>query len=102
MTQLSGAPDFLIHAEGDTVAVAVRDLAPGPSSGAYLVGQQVVHVNLLDAVPLGHKLALADVQQGQDVIEYGQRVGIALRDISRGGYVHVHNIGSTRWRNSVA
>lgn len=102
MTQQSGGPDFLIHAEGDTVAVAVRDLAPGPVSGAYLVGQQVVPVDLLEAVPLGHKLALAGMQQGQDVIEYGQHVGIALSDISRGGYVHVHNMGSARWRSSVA
>lgn len=102
MTHQPGGPDFLIHKEGDTVAVAVRDLSAGPVSGAYLHGEDVVHVDLADDVPLGHKLALADVKQGQDITEYGQRVGTALRDISRGGYVHVHNMGSARWRNSVA
>jgi (2R)-sulfolactate sulfo-lyase subunit alpha len=102
MAQTPGPPDFLIHAKGDMVAVAVRDLAPGPASGAYLEGQDVVSVDLQEAVQLGHKLALADISQGQDVIEYGQRIGTALRDIPRGGYVHVHNLGSTRWRSSVA
>jgi (2R)-sulfolactate sulfo-lyase subunit alpha len=102
MAQPSGPPDFLIHDEGDTVAVAVRDLAPGPASGAYLAGQDVVSVDLQEAVQLGHKLALADIRQGQDIIEYGQPIGTALRDIPRGGYVHVHNIGSNRWRSSVA
>lgn len=102
MAESSGPPDFLIHDPGDTVAVAVRDLAPGPARGAYLVGDEVVHLDLPEPVQLGHKIALADMADGQEVIEYGQLVGIALRDISRGGYVHVHNIGSARWRSSVA
>jgi (2R)-sulfolactate sulfo-lyase subunit alpha len=102
MAQPSGPPDFLAHHEGDLVAVAVRDLAPGPGSGAYLQGSATVSVQVQDAIPLGHKLALADIAEDQDVIEYGQRVGIATRDIPRGGYVHVHNVRSARWQTSVA
>jgi len=95
-------PDFLAHHEGDVVAVAVRDLAAGPAEGAYLRGPASVSVELRDDVPLGHKLALVDISEGQNIIEYGQRVGIATRDIPRGGYVHVHNVRSARWQNSVA
>jgi len=102
MAEQPGQPDFLIHDEGDAVAVAVRDLAPGPASGAYLSGDAVVRLDLLEAIPLGHKLALSEITEGQDIIEYGQRVGIALRDIARGGYVHVHNVRSARWQNSLA
>jgi (2R)-sulfolactate sulfo-lyase subunit alpha len=102
MAEPPGQPDFLIHDEGDVVAVAVRDLAPGPVSGGYLRGDEVVRLDLLEAVPLGHKLALADLKEGQDIVEYGQRVGLALRDIERGRYVHVHNVRSARWLSSLA
>lgn len=95
-------PDFLAHHDGDVVAVAVRDLAAGPAEGTYLRGPASVSVELREDVPLGHKLALTDISEGRDVIEYGQRVGIATRDIPRGGYVHVHNVRSARWQNSVA
>ncbi len=95
-------PGFLAHYDGDLVAVAVRDLTPGTVDGGYLRGPASVRVDLLDAVPLGHKLALTDIAEGQDVIEYGQRIGIATSDIPTGGYVHVHNLRSARWQNSVA
>lgn len=95
-------PDFLAHKDGDSVAVAVRDLDPGTVKGGYLEGPASVTVELRHAVPLGHKLALTDISSGADVIEYGIRIGTASRDIKRGEYVHVHNIRSARWQNSVA
>lgn len=102
MAELAGPPDFLAHHDGDVVAVAVRDLTPGPAEGAFLRGPASVRVDVLHDIPLGHKLALADIAEGQDIIEYGQRVGIATRDIPRGAYVHVHNVRSARWQKSVA
>jgi (2R)-sulfolactate sulfo-lyase subunit alpha len=95
-------PDFLAHKDRDSVAVAVQDLAPGTVEGSYLEGPELVTVELLQAVPLGHKLALTHLAAGDDVIEYGLRVGIASKDIKRGEYVHVHNVRSARWQHSVA
>lgn len=89
-------PGFLAHHEGDLVGVAVRDLDPGSVRGAYLSGTDSIDVSLNEAIPLGHKVALADIAAGQDVIEYGQRVAIARRDISRGDHVHIHNVRSAR------
>lgn len=94
-------PDFLAHREGDAVAVAVHDVRPGPAHGAYLTGAEL-SVDVLDEIPLGHKVALADIAEGADVIEYGLRIGTATADISRGQYVHVHNIRSARWQTSIA
>jgi (2R)-sulfolactate sulfo-lyase subunit alpha len=102
MADTLGPPGFLAHHEGDLVAVAVRDLEPGTVEGGHLRGPASVTVELLDPVPLGHKLALADIVDGQDVIEYGHVVGTATKDIRKGEYVHVHNVRSARWRNSVA
>jgi (2R)-sulfolactate sulfo-lyase subunit alpha len=90
------APGFLAHRQDDLVGVAVRDLDPGPVVGGYLSGPVTLSVRLAEAIPLGHKLALADIAAGADVIEYGQRVGIATRDIRQGEHVHVHNVRSAR------
>ncbi len=85
-----------MHRDGDLVGVAVRDLDPGPVRGGCLSGPEPVRVRLTEAVPLGHKLALADIAAGREIIEYGQPVGIATRDISQGDHVHVHNVRSAR------
>lgn len=95
-------PGYLAHYDGDVVAVAVRDLEPGSVEGGYLRGPESVTVELNEAVPLGHKLALTDIAEGADIIEYGVRVGTATKNIRKGDYVHVHNVRSARWRSSVA
>jgi len=102
MTGASRSPDFLAHDEGDVVAVAVRDLQPGIIEGGYLRGSASVTLELRDPVSLGHKVALVDLEAGQDVIEYGLRVGVTTETVARGSYVHVHNMRSARWQNSVA
>ena len=95
-------PGFLAHQDGDSVAVAVRDLPAGEVEGGYLRGPVSVRVTLVDDVPLGHKFALTDIAEGDHVIEYGAVVAVAARSIGRGEHVHVHNVRSVRWQNSVA
>jgi (2R)-sulfolactate sulfo-lyase subunit alpha len=102
MAEKSKEPGFLAHHDGDVVAVAVRDLEPGLVEGGYLRSSESIALELSDPVPLGHKVALTDLEAGEDVIEYGLRVGVTTEKISRGSYVHIHNIRSARWQNSVA
>ena len=95
-------PSFLAHKDGDHVAVAVRDVEPGSAQIGFLDGAAAVTVEVLASIPLGHKVALHDVASGDDVIEYGVRTAIASADIAVGDYVHIHNVRSARWQNSVA
>lgn len=95
-------PDFLAHKDGDSVAVAVRPLPAGPATGAYLNSPGTLRFTVASEVPLGHKIAIADVAEGADIIEYGVRVGVASTAITAGDYVHVHNVRSVRWQTSVA
>jgi (2R)-sulfolactate sulfo-lyase subunit alpha len=95
-------PDFLAHRAGDAVAVAVRDVEPGSARVGYLDGTPSTDVDVTAKVPLGHKVALAHLPAGEDVIEYGVRVGITSTTIAKGDYVHIHNVRSARWQNSVA
>jgi (2R)-sulfolactate sulfo-lyase subunit alpha len=89
---------FLIHKRGDHVGVAVADISPGERVvGIYMDDDSSVEVEVLDAVPLGHKVAIATVGAEEPVIEYGTRIGIASTGFVPGAHVHVHNIRSARW-----
>jgi (2R)-sulfolactate sulfo-lyase subunit alpha len=91
---------FLIHAEGDHVGVAVEDVNPGKALAVYMDSHREDSVDVTEAIPLGHKVALADIAPDADVIEYGVRVGRTRAAIKRGQLVHVHNIRSARWDSS--
>lgn len=95
------APGFLIHNEGDHVAVAVQDNEPGKLRAVYMDSDRVVHVQASEAIPLGHKLALVDLEEGAQVIEYGVPIGLTRRAIKAGQLVHTHNIRSARWQQSL-
>lgn len=96
----STAPHFLIHNEGDHVGVAVQEVEPGLTTAVYMDSDRVVELQARESVPLGHKIALADLEAGADVIEYGIGIGVARQPISRGDLVHVHNLRSARWQQS--
>lgn len=46
-----------------------------------------VDVNLED----GHKYALRDIKEGENIIKYGNPIGHATCDIKKGAHVHTHN-----------
>jgi (2R)-sulfolactate sulfo-lyase subunit alpha len=94
------APDFLIHHEGDHVAVAVQDVEPGERKAISMDSNREMTVLVLEAIPLGHKVALVDLDESKDVIEYGVRVGVTRQPIQAGQLVHIHNIRSARWQHS--
>jgi len=90
---------FLVHQAGDSVGVSVTDLEPDTVvSGRYQDDHRSAEVSVLDAIPLGHKIALAELSQGDPVIEYGVMIGRATQSITPGQHVHVHNLKGERWQ----
>ena len=80
---------LLVLAVGDDVAVAVRDLTPGPhrtSDGRTL--------ELAGPVALGHKVAVRDVAPGEHVVRFGMSIGSATTAVVAGAWVHTHNLQS--------
>jgi (2R)-sulfolactate sulfo-lyase subunit alpha len=96
----AGAPHFLVHHEGDHVGVAVQDVEPGRRRAVYLDSDREVEVDVVESVPLGHKVALSDLDEGASVIEYEVPVGVTRQPVRSGQLVHVHNIRSARWQTS--
>ncbi len=47
-----------------------------------------VEINLTD----GHKYALRDIAEGENIIKYGCPIGHATADIKKGEHIHTHNI----------
>lgn len=47
---------------------------------------------MLDGELNGHKVALCDIKQGENVIKYGYPIGHATSDIKEGEHVHTHNV----------
>jgi hypothetical protein len=80
---------LLLLAPGDNIAVATADFPAGAI--AKFDGGKVA---LIDAVPMGHKVAVAPIAAGEKIIKYGCPIGSALRPIRPGEHVHTHNIKS--------
>ena len=53
-------------------------------------------INKLDNVDInledGHKYALRDIKEGENIIKYGNPIGHATCDIKKGEHVHTHNV----------
>lgn len=101
MRATESAVQFLIHNEGDDVAVAVQDVEPGEGRAVYMDSDRMVAIRATEAIPLGHKVALVDLREGDEVIEYGVRIGVTRQPIRAGEHVHIHNIRSARWQHSM-
>ena len=81
----------------DNVATAVRQLESGQSI-AVKNGANSIHIDLIHAIPFGHKFALRDIESGEKIIKYGEVVGQATAKIKVGEHVHIHNVEGLRGR----
>ena len=90
---------FIAHETIDTVGVVVVEkVSTGQEvSGWIMETDETIIMKALTDVPLGHKLALADIKANDTILKYGHDIGRAIEDIPKGGYVHVHNVKTKRW-----
>jgi len=90
---------FIVHDKTDTVGVVVvENVAPDqPLTGWIMETDETIRLKALDAVPLGHKIALRDIKKGDTVLKYGHDVGRTAANIAKGRHVHIHNMKTKRW-----
>lgn len=93
------ATDFIVHDKTDTVGVVVvEDVQPGKDlTGWIMETDETIRLKSLDAVPLGHKIALDDIASGATILKYGNDVGRTVAAIGKGRHVHTHNLKTKRW-----
>ena len=74
---------FIKITERDNVAVALEPLSKG---------EEILGVVLNEDVPAGHKFALCDIAENENVIKYAFPIGHATKAIMKGDWVHTHNV----------
>lgn len=78
---------FLKINPADNVCVALDLLKAGET-----VNVDGVEVTVKEDIENGHKFALRDLKEGENVIKYGYAIGHAISDIPQGAWVHTHNL----------
>ena len=90
---------FVLHDARDTVAVVVVE---GVKAGMAMTGwimdeDRMINVQALQDIPIGHKVALADMATGDTVLKYGIDMGKVVAPIKKGEHAHTQNIKTKRW-----
>ncbi len=92
-------PHLLVHESKDNVGVVVIE---GLTAGTEMLCV-VTHDNSdfkLTAkhdIPIGHKVALTDLADGETIIKYGEDIGKMVAAAGQGEHVHTHNMKTKRW-----
>lgn len=73
----------------DDVVVLLEDGKTGE-----IISTDNQEIKLLNDVAKGHKIAVKNIEKGQDVLKYGYSIGKSKEDIRVGEWVHSHNLGT--------
>lgn len=75
----------------DNVATMIDDASPGEVT---LAGAGRGGIAAREKISHGHKIAVRDIAANEAVIKFGVRIGHAIKAISPGDWVHLHNLAS--------
>jgi (2R)-sulfolactate sulfo-lyase subunit alpha len=96
---LAKFPQFLVHSPADNVGVVVvEDLKAGSRMlGVITENDTTTNVTAKHDIPIGHKVALTNLKEGDTIIKYGEDIGIMVGDAKKGEHVHTHNLKTKKW-----
>ena len=88
---MGGRIKVIVINEKDNVATSLEPLNAGIKVPVKIQGR-IEKVMLLSDIPMGHKFAIRDMEEGGAVIKYGEPIGQTTAKITRGEHVHIHNV----------
>ncbi|MEM9168372.1 MAG: UxaA family hydrolase [Pseudomonadota bacterium] len=93
------APHLLVHSRKDNVGVIVVEGVEADMELLCVVTEDDTDFTITarQAIPIGHKIALDDLTDGETVLKYGEDIGRMIADAKTGEHVHVHNLKTKRW-----
>lgn len=96
---MSNIPQLLVHDHDDNVGVVVVEGLKAGTEMLCVCTQDDSDFRLAakSDIPIGHKVALRDLAEGDTVMKYGEDIGKVVSPVARGEHVHVHNIKTKRW-----
>lgn len=78
--------EFIKINECDNVIIALRDYKKDE-----VIDLEDAKITLLEDINRGHKIAIKNINKGENIVKYGLPIGYALEDIKIGSWVHTHN-----------
>lgn len=96
---MSEIPQLLVHDPKDNVGVVVVEELTADTDMLVCVTQDdsTFRLTAKADVPIGHKIALKDLKEGDTAVKYGEDIGKIIADVQKGGHVHTHNCKTKRW-----
>ena len=93
------APHLRVHEQDDNVGVVVVE---GLTAGTKMLcvvtaDNSSFELESKSDVPIGHKIALKDLKEGDTAMKYGEDIGKMVAGVEKGGHVHTHNLKTKRW-----
>jgi len=82
-------PRLLLLSPKDNVCAATSALSAGDE-----VSFDGNSFPVTSDVPVGHKIAVRAIAEGEKVVKYGASIGSATEPIAAGDHVHSHNLAS--------
>ena len=91
--------DIIIHDKKDNVGVVVIEkITPKQEWKCWIMeNDSSVNIQSADEIPLGHKIAMIDLKEGDTILKYGHDIGKVVKAIKKGQHVHVHNVKTKKW-----
>ena len=81
----------LLMDDADNVVTCVTEVSKGDEV-CYRKGTEILSVTAEEDIPFCHKIALADLKEGDEVIKYGELIGRTVKAIPKGHLVNHENI----------
>ncbi len=96
---MSNIPQLLVHDHEDNVGVVVVEDLKAGTEMLCVVTHDNSSFKLVanDDVPIGHKIALKDIAEGDTAIKYGEDIGKFVGAVKKGHHVHTMNLKTKRW-----
>jgi altronate dehydratase small subunit len=92
MTEPATPSAFRVHAN-DNVATLLGDAAAGSAVAVTGPGAKI-ELAAREKIGMGHKIAVKAIGEGEAIIKFGVVIGMAMRRIEAGEWVHLHNCRS--------
>jgi len=86
------AANAILVSDKDNVVVVTKEVKQGDIVNYFDSHGNVHSLRALENITIYHKVAISDISTKDPVKKYGERIGIALKNISAGEHVHEHNL----------
>ena len=93
------ATEIIIHDQIDNVGVVVIEkITPKQDCTCWIMeNDSSTSIQSKDEIPLGHKIAMNDLNEGDTILKYGHDIGKVVKPIKKGEHVHVLNVKTKKW-----